>query len=152
MTITAVGASGSEGISDELKKSMDKELKRYLSKDISEFISIYEIGVVKDEVCVWLRTSGLEKVVEHLLGGDEEGMLLDKEGRPGHIASPEELPYRELLDTVMVRFAKRVVYGNDIKYDLILDIFQVFENESAASESFERVKKAVRKKPSAKVS
>lgn len=121
---------------DELQQRVQGILNTHfeplMKEEWKSSISIYDIGArgqnCIDEVVVWLRSAAIQDHVSSLMLPSAEMMVLDPVDRAG---AGDGKP-RLRGDTVIIRLLKPVDTEADGPVDLLLEIFQVFEDEDLA--------------------
>lgn len=125
---------------------LDDHFLPMLRDEWKNSMSIYEVGCrPKDgkfaEVIVWIRSTDLVPHITGLMAPSDPMMVLDSTERtvPGKDEDSDSCRQKE--DTVMVRLLKEVTSDTEGQVQLMVELFQVFENNADAREAYERAKK-----------
>ena len=121
-------------IQERIKNTLDEHFQSLLDDEWKHEFSIYDIGArlgsdskIK-EIIVWAHSKDIITHCTELF----EKMHLDHESRTGH---GEQEPIIQKEDTVIARLFKPVDTPSDGEVHIVINLFQVFNNETEASEA-----------------
>jgi hypothetical protein len=130
---------------ERMKALLDDHFAPMLRDEWQNSLSIYEIGCKpKDgklrEVIIWVRSADILSHVQGLLVPAVPMMILDPVDRGEEDEHGPDESCRHRGDTVMVRLLKQVESESEGTVDLMVELFQVFGDESDAEDVYEKAK------------
>lgn len=131
-----------DGLGPKIKDMLDRELQPLIMDSWAPIVSIFEIGYapLTNEVVVFIRTTDIKKIVQDISSNPTHQIDLDTYDRPGQITPQTGPPYRQLLDTLSVRYLHTFKWESQSETHLILEFFHVFGSEEDAEKSLNDLK------------
>lgn len=127
---------------ERIKTLLDEHFVPLLNEEWRNDLSVYEIGCKPtdgkmNQVIVWMRSSNLPKHVKGLMETDGPMMTLDTDTRGVDDKDGPDTSCKLREDTVIVRLLKKITSKTEGPTDLMVELFQVYKDETDAKEAFE---------------